>query len=89
MGLPPGLPNPDPISDQKMSFSTQFLDQALVVQKLDNTYSLFVQWIAQLVSVILFRWIVIYPVNIAIHLLNKRGLVSEAFTWFCKQVKSR
>ena len=43
---------------------------APVVQKVDNT----IHWIAQLVSLILVQWIVIYPVNSAIQLLNNWGL---------------
>ena len=39
---------------------------APVVQKLDNA----IHWIAQLVSVTLNRWIVIYPVDSAIQRLN-------------------
>ena len=35
-GVPPGYPNPDPISDQKMSFSTPVSDQAPVVQTLSS-----------------------------------------------------
>ena len=34
-------------------------------------------WIAQLVSLALIRWIVIYPVNGAIQLLNNWGLVAN------------
>ena len=34
-------------------------------------------WIAQLVSVALIRWIVIYLVNSAIQLLNNWGLVAN------------
>ena len=43
---------------------------APVVQKLDNT----IHWIAQLVSVTLNRWIVIYPVDSAIQRLNNWSL---------------
>ena len=35
-----------------------------------------IQWIAQLVSLILIRWIVIYPVDSAIQRLNNRGLLN-------------
>ena len=55
--------------------------RSLVASRYCDVNPLFVQWIAQLVSVILFRWIVIYPVNSAIPLLNNRGLVSEACTY--------
>ena len=55
--------------------------RSLVASRHCDVNTLFVQWIAQLVSVILFRWIVIYPVNSAIPLLNNRGLVSEACTY--------
>ena len=34
-------------------------------------------WIAKLVSLALIRWIVIYPVNSAIQLLNNWGLVAN------------
>ena len=35
------------------------------------------QWIAQLVSLILIRWIVIYPVDNAIQRLNYWGLITN------------
>ena len=44
---------------------------ALVVEKVKNA----IHWIAQLVSLILIRWIVIYPVDSAIQRLNNRGLI--------------
>ena len=44
-------------------------EQAAVVQKVDNA----IHWIAQLVSIIRIRWIVIYPVDSAIQLLNNWG----------------
>ena len=34
--MPPGSPNPDPISDQIMQFSYPFLDLAPVVNELDS-----------------------------------------------------
>ena len=43
---------------------------APVGQKVDNT----IHWIAQLISFILLRRIVIYPVNSTIQLLNNWGL---------------
>ena len=43
-----------------------------VVRKVDSA----IHWMAQLVSLILIRWIVIYPVNSAIQRLNNRGLES-------------
>ena len=43
---------------------------APVVQKLDNA----IHWIAQLVSLTLNRWIVIYPVDSAIQRLNNWSL---------------
>ena len=43
-----------------------------VVRKVDSA----IHWMAQLVSLILIRWIVIYPVNSAIRRLNNRGLES-------------
>ena len=36
-GVPPGSPNLDPISDQNMSFSHPFSDQAPVAQKMVNS----------------------------------------------------
>ena len=45
--------------------------QAAVVQTLDSA----IQWIAQLVSLILICWIVIYPVDSAIQRLNNQGQV--------------
>ena len=41
----------------------------LVVQKVDNA----IQWIVQSVSLILIRWILIYPMDNAIRRLNNRG----------------
>ena len=41
-----------------------------VVQKVDST----IHWIAQLVFLTLIHWIVIYPVDSAIQLLNNWGL---------------
>ena len=43
---------------------------ALVAQKVDST----IHWIAQLVFLTLIHWIVIYPVDSAIQLLNNWGL---------------
>ena len=43
--------------------------QAPVVQKVDSA----IQWIVQLVSLILIHWIETYPVDSAIHLLNNWG----------------
>ena len=43
-----------------------------VVRKVDSA----IHWMAQLVSIILIRWIVIYPVDSAIQRLNNRGLES-------------
>ena len=56
--------------------NTYLLDSDLsgpVVQKVDST----IQWIAQLVFVLLIRWIAIYPVDSAIHVLNNQGLVDS------------
>ena len=44
---------------------------APVVEKVKNA----IHWIAQLVSLILIRWIVIYPVDSTIQRLNNRGLI--------------
>ena len=43
---------------------------APTVQKVDSA----IQWIVQLVSLILMHWIVIYPMDSAIQLLNNWGL---------------
>ena len=50
------------------------LNQALVVQKVDklSTGYISIQQIAQLVFLILIRWIVIYPVDKAIQRFNNR-----------------
>ena len=47
--------------------------QAPVVQTLDSAIHR-IQWITQLVFLILIHWIVIYPVDSAIQRLNNRGL---------------
>ena len=59
---------------------------AAVVQTLDCAIHRI--WIAQLVSLILIRWIVIYPVDSGIQPLNNRGLVcgtiglcDESISW--------
>ena len=46
---------------------------------LSNGY-ISVYWIVQLISLILIRWIVIYPVDSAIQRLNNRCLASYRFT---------
>ena len=46
--------------------------QVQVIQKVDNA----IHWIAQVVSLILIGWIVIYPADSAIHLFNNRGQIS-------------
>ena len=46
------------------------VDLASVVKKADST----IQWIVQLVSLILIYWIEIYPMDSAIQLLNNWGL---------------
>ena len=43
---------------------------APTVQKVDSA----IQWIVQLVSLILIHWIVIYPMDSGIQLLNNWGL---------------
>ena len=48
-------------------------NQAPVVQKVDSTMRWIIEWIAQLVFQILICWIVIYPVDSTIRLLNNRG----------------
>ena len=50
-------------------FGTGAKDQAPVVQKLDSA----IHWITQLVLLVFIRWIVIYPVDSAIHCLNNWG----------------
>ena len=44
---------------------------ASVVRRVDSA----IQWINRLVLLVFIRWIVIYPVDSVIHLLNRRGLV--------------
>ena len=51
-------------------YATYPIRVAPVVQKVDST----IHWIAQLVSLTLIHWIVIYPVDSAIQLLNNWGL---------------
>ena len=46
-------------------------NQARVVQTLNSTIT--IQWITQLFPAILIHWIVIYPVDSAIQLLNNLG----------------
>ena len=41
--------------------------------------ALFIQWIMQLISLILIHWIVIYPVDSAIHCLNNLGQYFELY----------
>ena len=53
---------------------------APVFRKADSTIhwiNITIQWIVQLVFVILIRWIAIYPVDSAIQLLNNRGQNTE------------
>ena len=57
-----------------------FYHQAPVVQKVDNAIQqikISIQWIAQLISLILIGWIVIYPMDSTIHLLNNWSLSYE------------
>ena len=54
------------------------MHQASVVQKVDST----IHWIAQLVSLTLIRWIVIYPVDSVIQLLNNWGLKDRISRFF-------
>ena len=49
---------------------------APVVQTLDSA----IHWITQLVLLVFIRWIVIYPVDSAIHRLNNWGLVEKEET---------
>jgi len=42
-----------------------------------STGEISIQWITQLVSLTLIHWIVIYPMDSAIQLLNKWGLDSS------------
>ena len=44
-------------------------DQAPLVQMLDSA----IHWITQLVLLVFIRWIVIYPLDSAIHRLNNWG----------------
>ena len=48
------------------------MDLAPVVRRVDST----IHWITQLVLLVFIRWIVIYRVDNAIHLLNNGGLGS-------------
>ena len=48
---------------------------APVVQTLDSALHRAIQWITQLVSIILNRWIVIYPVDNRIQRLNNGGQI--------------
>ena len=52
-----------------------FKYQAPVVKKVDSAiqWIISIQWITQLVSLILICWIAIYPVDSAIQVLNNRG----------------
>ena len=54
------------------------MHQASVVQKVDST----IHWIAQLVSLTLIRWIVIYPVDSVIQLLKNWGLKDRISRFF-------
>ena len=54
----------------KFPFPIQLKDLVPVVRKVDSA----IHWIAQLVVVILNRWIAIYSVDSAIQLSNNRGL---------------
>ena len=71
---------PHPFSDQTSKIHIRpFSDLASVV--FNSWMALYpaigyksIQWITQLVSLILIRWIAIYPVDIAIQRLNNRGL---------------
>ena len=56
----------------------QIMHQASVVQKVDST----IHWIAQLVSLTLIRWIVIYPVDSVIQLLKNWGLKDRISRFF-------
>ena len=56
----------------------QIMHQASVVQKVDST----IHWITQLVSLTLVRWIVIYPVDSVIQLLNNWGLKDRISRFF-------
>ena len=47
------------------------IDLALVARRVDSA----IHWITQLVLLLFIGWIVVYPVDIVIHLLNNRGLV--------------
>ena len=52
--MPPGSPNPDPMSVQKMTFSHPFSDLGSIVPKVDNA----------------IHWINLYPLDNAIGFLN-------------------
>ena len=42
-----------------------------------------IHWITQLVLLLFIRWIVIYPVDSVIHLLNNRGLICSDIAYRC------
>ena len=60
-----------------LAWPAHFIHLAAVVQTLDSAINRIksIQWIAQLVSLILICWIVIYPVDSAIQRLNNQGQV--------------
>ena len=95
-GVPPGSPNPDPISDQKISFSTPFLDLAFKIYSCDlvgrstrrslcSGCELGKNYIPEYYHTI--HWIEIYPLDSIIQHLNNWGL--KKFTWFhCSSQRS-
>ena len=88
-GVPPGSPNPDLISDQKISFSRLFLDLAFKIYSCDlvgrstrrslcSGCELEKNDIPEYYHTI--HWIEIYPLESIIQCLNNWGL--KKFTWF-------
>ena len=72
---------------------TRVRENVSAVQKVDNATHVENLYPVQLVSSILLRWIVIYPVNIAIYRLNNRAPNSSRFalellSTYCKRISS-
>ena len=79
--LPPRVPSS---ATERNNYSVKYIPDweridilAAVNQKLDSA----IHWITQLVLLVFIRWIVIYPVDSAIHRLNNWGLIDIHFYW--------
>ena len=55
---------------------------APVVQRVDSA----IHWITQLILIALIRWIMVYPVDSAIHPLNNWGLEARDIIMTCKSL---